>query len=37
MGDILKAAGHRILLAESVDQAEEGIADFQPDVVLTDM
>ena len=37
MGDILKAAGHRIVLAESVDQAEEGIADFQPDVVLTDM
>lgn len=37
MGDILKAAGHRILLAESVSQAEEGIADFQPDVVLTDL
>lgn len=37
MGDILKAAGHQILLAENVDQAEEGIADFEPEVVLTDM
>ncbi len=37
MGDILKAAGHRILLAESVSEAEENISDFQPEVILTDM
>lgn len=37
MGDILKAAGHLILLAENVSEAEEGISDFRPEVVLTDM
>jgi DNA-binding NtrC family response regulator len=37
MGDILKAAGHRIVLVESVDLAEEAILDFQPEVILTDM
>ena len=37
MSDILKAAGHRIAVAETVDQAEENAADFQPDVVLTDL
>ncbi len=37
MGDILKAAGHRVAVADSVDQAEEIVSDFQPEVVLTDM
>jgi len=37
MADILKAAGHRIAVAESVDQAEESVEDFQPEVVLTDL
>ncbi|HKP97443.1 MAG TPA: sigma-54 dependent transcriptional regulator [Fibrobacteria bacterium] len=37
MSDILKAAGHRVAVADSVDQAEESAGDFQPDVVLTDL
>ncbi len=37
MGDILKAVGHQIAFAANVDQAEEAIGDFQPDVILTDM
>jgi DNA-binding NtrC family response regulator len=37
MSDILKAAGHRVSVAESADQAEENASDFQPDVVLTDL
>jgi DNA-binding NtrC family response regulator len=37
MADILKAAGHRVAVAESADQAEESAGDFQPDVVLTDL
>jgi DNA-binding NtrC family response regulator len=37
MSDILKAAGHRVAVAESADQAEETAADFGPEVVLTDL
>jgi DNA-binding NtrC family response regulator len=37
MADILKAAGHRVAVAESADQAEETAADFGPEVVLTDL
>jgi DNA-binding NtrC family response regulator len=37
MSDILKAAGHRITVAETAEQAEETAGDFQPDVVLTDL
>ncbi len=37
MGDILKAAGHQIMLAANVAQAEEAVLDFQPEVILTDM
>jgi DNA-binding NtrC family response regulator len=37
MADILKAAGHRVAVAETADQAEETAADFGPEVVLTDL
>jgi DNA-binding NtrC family response regulator len=37
MADILKAAGHRVAVAESADQAEETASDFEPEVVLTDL
>jgi DNA-binding NtrC family response regulator len=37
MSDILKAAGHRVAVAESADQAEESVSDFRPEVVLTDL
>jgi DNA-binding NtrC family response regulator len=37
MADILKAAGHRVAVAESAEQAEETASDFGPEVVLTDL